>query len=578
MRIVIDQIPVDVSEGTSIMAAAEQLGIAIPSMCHYPGLKNNASCMVCMVKEENSGKFFPSCAMPAAEGMNITTQSPEVREVRKQALELLLSDHIGDCEAPCRLSCPAFMDIPLMNRLIAQGDFQQALDVVRQEIALPFVLGYICPAPCEKACHRSSLDAPVSICLLKRATAMFCESTSPPLLEERGPGGEVMTATKRGPGGEVMSATLRGSGGEVMLTTQRLPGGEVHTTPKKVAIIGTGPSGLTAAFYLLKAGHDCVLFDKNDKAGGELRYTIPEESLPKEVLDQEVGYIEQMGAQFQMNFLITKELFETRILPEFDAVILATGSKQRQPLHPFLPEGIDPDHFIDHKHFTTALSNVFACGNILQENKLAVRSAAQGKLAAMQVDRFLMAEPGAPFSTEKEPSLRKFRFHSLVGRLAEPELQEYLKESIPEKRGVPSKGWLAGFSQEEAIQEAKRCLHCDCRKPDSCKLRILSEDYGAERRRFSGPHRKLLTKSMQHEFVVYEPEKCIRCGLCIEVSRKEESALGMAFIGRGFDIQVNVPFNESLKEALKVTAVECVKTCPTGALAFKLAEERVNNE
>ena len=167
MRITIDSIPVEVNEGATVMDAAALLGIEIPSMCWLPGHSNHPTCMVCLVKDAITGKFFPSCAMPVTEGMKIITSSADIMEARKEALELLLSDHAGDCEAPCRRSCPAFMDIPLMNRLIAAGDFKAALKIVREEIALPLVLGYICPAPCEKACHHAPLGGAVSICILK---------------------------------------------------------------------------------------------------------------------------------------------------------------------------------------------------------------------------------------------------------------------------------------------------------------------------------------------------------------------------------------------------------------------------
>jgi len=104
------------------MEAAAILGIIIPSMCFQQGFSNHPSCMVCLVKDLDRNHLIASCAMPVSEGMNILTDAPEVQEARRETLELLLSDHRGDCEAPCRLSCPAFMDIPLMNRLIASGD------------------------------------------------------------------------------------------------------------------------------------------------------------------------------------------------------------------------------------------------------------------------------------------------------------------------------------------------------------------------------------------------------------------------------------------------------------------------
>ncbi|MEI7614880.1 MAG: 2Fe-2S iron-sulfur cluster-binding protein, partial [Betaproteobacteria bacterium] len=131
IKLKIDHIPVEVKEGVTVMEAAASLGIVIPSMCFHPGFTNHPSCMVCMVSDRD--RLRPSCAMPVSEGMEIPTSTGEVLEARREALELLLSDHIGDCEAPCRLSCPAFMDIPLMNRLIAGGDFSRALKIVREE-------------------------------------------------------------------------------------------------------------------------------------------------------------------------------------------------------------------------------------------------------------------------------------------------------------------------------------------------------------------------------------------------------------------------------------------------------------
>src|SRR5690554_593666 len=159
---------IEVEEGLSVMKAAQQTGVNIPNMCWHDELDHFTSCMLCLVKDNISGRLFPSCSVKVHEGMEIVTDDDEIHEARKTALELLLSEHVGDCEAPCHIACPAHMNIPLMNRLIAAGKFDQALEVVRHDIALPSVLGRICPAPCEGACHRKSLDEPVSVCLLKR--------------------------------------------------------------------------------------------------------------------------------------------------------------------------------------------------------------------------------------------------------------------------------------------------------------------------------------------------------------------------------------------------------------------------
>jgi NADPH-dependent glutamate synthase beta subunit-like oxidoreductase/ferredoxin len=500
------------------MEAAKLIGIAIPSMCYLAGHTSHPSCMVCMVKDLDRDRFIPSCAFPAEEGMNILTHSPEIREFRKEALELLLSDHVGDCEAPCQRSCPAFMDIPRMNRLIAAGQPEKALQVVRKEIALPLILGYICPAPCENACHRSSIDGPVSICLLKRITAQNDSRRNPDLLP---------------------SITRSG---------------------KKVAIVGSGPAGLSAAFYLLRLGHECIVFDQHPLPGGLLRYKIPDDKLPKEVLDEEIDGIRQMGAVFKMNNHIDKESFRSELLHHFNAVILATGSEEKQIIEDF---GLETGEFgikVSRTNFETPTPGIFACGNMIRKRQMAVRSVAQGKAAALSADHFL--KTGKPLGI-------KHPFNSSFGRLQQEEFEEYLKESVREKRVEPGGGFMGGFTMEEAIREASRCLHCDCRKPSTCKLRHYAGEYGAKQKRFSSPDRKKITKSIQHDFVIYEPEKCIRCGLCVEITQKQGEVIGLTYIGRGFDVRIGVPFSQSIKDALEKTAEVCVEACPTGALAGK---------
>jgi NADPH-dependent glutamate synthase beta subunit-like oxidoreductase len=518
MRLTIDQIPVEAGAGTTILEAALSAGIPIPSMCYLPGHRSHPSCMVCLVKDLATGNLIPSCAHPVKEGMCLDASGEEVRQARKEALELLLSDHLGDCEAPCRLSCPAFMDIPRMNRLIRDGRMEEAMQLVYAEIALPRVLGIICPAPCEKACRRKMIDEPVSVCLLKRATTLDSRPTDAALHPLNAP------------------------------------------TGKQVAVIGTGPAGLSAAYYLLREGHACVLFDRDELPGGALRTSIPDDLLPKNLLDEDIDVIRKLGGSFRLQTHVTAQLVSDEILPRFDAVILATGFTEDHPIQDF---GLTPPGEsirFDKKTLASSVPGVFGCGSVIAEQLLSVRSAAQGKQAALAADAWIRGVTDFRRTTG---------FNSAIGPMQEQELREYMKESNPQNRIPPANGYLEGLTRAEAIAEAARCLHCDCRKPGTCKLRIHAFEYGANRKRFAAPERNLLTRNLQHEFVVYEPEKCIRCGLCVEITQKEQERLGLAFTGRGFDVRIRVPFNGTLGEGLEKAAAACVQACPTGALAFR---------
>lgn len=509
---------VTVPVGTTILNAAKTLGIDIPSMCYLEGNSNHPSCMVCIVKDKRSGILSPSCAMPVEPEMDIVTDDEDVHTARKDALELLLSDHVGDCEAPCRTACPAFMDIPQMNRLIASGKHLEALKVVKEEIALPYILGHICSAPCEKVCRRKQVDNPVSICLLKRYTA-FNDSID---------------------------------------QNSYLPRKELATN-KRIAIIGAGLAGLACAFHLLKLGHRCILYDSNTEAGGTL-LQVSKDELPKEIIDIEVDLIKSYGAEFRFNTTVTSELFRSEIYKSFDAIVFASGDIAKSNLGDFgfntSPTGL----VADKESFMVDDSGVFACGSVLHPLKMAVKAVAQGKETAFSVHKYLGSKP---------VSNRYDRFNSKFGLLQPSEILEYLKESVNDDVIAPKGGRLVGFTAEEAIQEAKRCLHCDCRKPNSCKLRLYADEYKIDRKKYSLGERNTLKKQFQHDTVVYEPEKCIKCGLCIEITSKNKELTGLTYIGRGFDVRVDIPFNRELGEALTQTAKECVNACPTGAISFK---------
>ncbi|MFH1517025.1 MAG: FAD-dependent oxidoreductase [Pseudomonadota bacterium] len=269
VKLTIDSRCVEVEEGATILEAARKLGIEIPTLCHLDALPPVSSCFMCVVRVDNRPNLVPSCVAPAEDGMVVTATSDEILAARKTALELLLSDHVGDCVAPCTLACPAGMDIPAVIRHIRNGRFAEALTVIRRRISLPGVLGRICPRFCERVCRRGDLDEPIAICALKRFPA---------------------------------DAVDLGAG--ALSKTQ--------PTGKRVAVLGAGPAGLSAAFYLLQEGHACTVYDAHPEPGGTLRYSIPEFRLSCEALDRDIAAIRQLGVEFRLNTRIDDEATPVR--------------------------------------------------------------------------------------------------------------------------------------------------------------------------------------------------------------------------------------------------------------------------
>ena len=556
----IDSREIEVEPGTTVLAAARRLGIEIPTLCFLEACEPPTSCFVCVVKIKGRPGLIPSCATVATDGMEVESESEEVREARRMALELLLSDHLGDCVGPCHAVCPAHMDIPLMIRQIAAGNLRDAVITVKERIPLPAVLGRICPAPCEKGCRRAQHDAALSICLLKRHVGDADLASDTPWLPARKP-----------------------------------------TTGKRVAIVGAGPAGLSAAWYLLQEGHACILFDDHEKPGGMLRYGVPQDRLPGEALDGEIAVIARLGAQFCFSAAIGKV---AELRGRYDAVLFAVGElKKGEAERLGLPAS---DHGIqaDKQTLATPLPGVFAAGGAIRPQRMAVRSVADGKAVAVSIGQFLT---GQPVTGER----RLFSTH--IGKLRDGEMAAFLEGASAAARVEPSGGLSqdippagsnargrvneaglaapnerrqaasayppagigtrgreggAGFLDSEARQEALRCLHCDCRKPVSCRLRRWADLYDASSGRYK-TDRRTFEQHANHPDILYEPGKCIRCGLCVQICARAGEELGLTFIGRGFDVQVGVPFSRTLADGLQKVAAECAAACPTGALALR---------
>lgn len=271
--------------GQTILEVARENDIFIPTLCYDERTKIYGSCGICMCEVEGNPKLCKACATVIAPGMVIRTNTERVIESRKTNLELLLSNHTGDCRPPCVLACPAQTDCQGYVGLIANGEYEAALELVKDKIPLPAALGRVCPHPCEEKCRRGLIDEPISIQWLKRFVADQDLMDDDAFIPECAP-----------------------------------------ATGKRVAVIGGGPMGLSAAYFLRQKGHDVTIFESMPKAGGMLRYGIPEYRLPKEVLDEEILTIEKMGVEIITDTKIGVDIpFET-VREDFDAVLLGIGA------------------------------------------------------------------------------------------------------------------------------------------------------------------------------------------------------------------------------------------------------------
>ena len=691
ITLTIDGRRVTVEAGSTVLDAAKWLGIRIPTMCHVPGIEPAASCFLCAVQIEGRRTLSPSCAMPAAEGMVVATDSADVRTVRKMALELLLSDHAGECVAPCAAKCPAGLDIPGFVNGIATGDMRHAMQAIGDRLVLPGSLGRICPRLCEQGCRRCDLDQGLAIGALHRYAADRDRASGAPYLPPRAP-----------------------------------------ATGKRVAMVGAGPAGLAAAWYLQRKGHACTLFDAHPLPGGMLRYGIPAYRLPKDALDAEIAGLRTLGAQFRMSSQWGEGFTLAGLREVYDAVFLAIGAQHAQGLRcpgeehalagigfleqvaygnppplgsdvlvlgggntavdcarsavrlgarsvrilyrrsrhemPCLmaeveaaeAEGVQVDLLVaplrlevvgreslpngrgsdregcnlvltcqrmtlgepdasgrrrpvpvegsefamacssviaaigqsveralaereglgvtawgiaaEAHTLATNLPGVFAGGDAVLGADLAVRAVAAGRIAAASIHQYLSGE-----AVTGEPAIAGIAMQPVddaeraaIFRAIESAARVATAELPMERRLASFDEVEQGLADSDAAREARRCLSCGCRKADCCLVRSLATEYDVDVYRFTGQRRRF-SQDVSHPEIVYEPGKCISCDACVRIAAAAGEELGLAAIGRGFDVAVAVPFGRPLSEGLLHAAQRCAAACPTGALALRTA-------
>ncbi len=301
VRLMINGTEIEARPGQTILEVVREQGLDdIPTLCHSPELEPYGSCFVCVVEVKGRPGLVPSCATRVAPGMEVQTRNERVLASRKTALELLLSNHYADCVSPCKLGCPAGVDAQGYIALAAMGESRKAVDLIRESNPLPAVCGRVCVRKCEVVCRRADVDSPVGINAIKRFV------TDAPGVYD-------------GP-------------------VERLP-----LNGKSIGIVGGGPAGLSAAWFLGRLGYRPVVYEMMDKAGGMVRYGIPEYRLPDEVLDREIDFITRAGAEIRTGVKVGTDISFADLRSSHDAVFVAAGAWASNPMKvegEFATEGV----------------------------------------------------------------------------------------------------------------------------------------------------------------------------------------------------------------------------------------------
>jgi len=294
--------------------------------------------------------------------------------------------------APCSARCPCGEDIPRIEMLAANGRFDEALSVIMAENPLPAVCGRVCFHPCESKCNRGSFDEAVTINALERfladrvlTSARSAVVTGLGAVRKSGASEELRTLGKSGAAGE-SGAACSADAAEESGAAEKVDSAAKPGKNRKIAIVGSGPTGLSAAYFLAKLGYGCEILEADEKPGGVLRYGIPAYRLPHDVLDREVQAIESLGVKIRCSEKIDEE-FLTRA-DGYDAVFVACGhgrsSELKIPGEELALDGLDllkkakngafagADAFLTYQRDPTGRKHVAARGAMVSGAEVAV--------------------------------------------------------------------------------------------------------------------------------------------------------------------------------------------------------------
>ena len=671
IRVNIDGRELKTHPGHTILEVAKENGIDIPTLCHDEKIQNYGSCGICVVEVEGNPRLVRSCSTDISDGMVIRTNTPRIVASRTTTLELLLSDHTGDCKAPCTHGCPGHVDVQGYVGLIANKEYEEAIKLIKKELPLPASIGRVCPHPCQTACRRGLVEDPVAIAWLKYFAADIDLAKDEPYMPEIMP-----------------------------------------DTGKTVAIIGGGPSGLSAAYYLRSQGHNVTIYEAMEEFGGMLKYGIPLYRLPKEVLLSEIEVIRNMGVELKPNVRIGKDVTLQYLRDKYDAVYVGIGAWTSSKLNcvgqdlegviggiEFLTnfatntpiktgdriavigggntamdaartsirlgakevyviyrrtkedmpavdveiieaeeEGItfkfllNPTEFIgdengrvkqirlqkmevvgggadgrkkvvavegqdeiidvdsvimsigqklqgdgfgelevnkggniisDPETYMTNLEGVFAGGDATNKGAaIAIQAIADGKFAARVMHTYLngnLVKHKEPFFVKRE-DITADSFPEIVRQA-----RTHMGHEAPQIRRNNFEEVVHGFTEEEAIIEATRCLECGCQDYFECDLIHHSQEYDVKPERFAGEMHKRLDED-NHPFIKRDPNKCILCGQCVRICDEVMDNTALGLVSRGFETIVKPAMEKNLRETDCISCGQCISVCPTGAL------------